>query len=379
MTTKRPPYLYSSQCHESARFFSNITRLNNQIAGGEMRQLLVLGAVVLVGLSMLAIKGSNTVVGQTQARELLPLQLEEQIPVPGVAGRLDHFTADAKRRRLFVSALGNNSVEVIDVFAGLVIHSIKGLAQPQGPLYVPGVDKLYVANAEDGKVRVYDGATYTLRKTIDLGEDPDNMRYDDASKTLFVGFGEEDGGIAMIDPKTDERVGMVYKTEGHPESFQVEAKGGRIFVNVPDAGYVVESIDRKTGAVTKWPLKGLWGNYAMALDEENNRLFTITRKTPMMVVLNTETGGEVARLRSAGECDDVFFDASRKRVYVIGGSGVISVFQEVDPNHYELVADVPTGIGIRTGYFYAKRDRLYAGVPAKGNEPAQVWTFEAED
>jgi len=184
-------------------------------------------------------------VAQNAARDILPLQLEEQIPVPSVAGRIDHFSADAKRKRLFVSALGNNSLEVIDVFAGRVVHSIKGLAQPQGPLYVPAVDKLYVANAEDGKVRVYDGATYTLRKTIDFGKDPDNMRYDEASKRVYVGFGEDDGGIGMIDPKTDERVGDVYKTEGHPESFQVEAKGEHIFANVPDAGNVVESIDKK--------------------------------------------------------------------------------------------------------------------------------------
>ena len=115
---------------------------------------------------------------------------EEEIPVPGVAGRLDHFTADAKRKRLFVSALGNNTVEVIDVFAGRVVHSIKGLAQPQGPLYVADVDKLYVANAEDGKLTVYDGATYTLGKSIDLGTDPDNPRYDPSSKRVFIGFGE---------------------------------------------------------------------------------------------------------------------------------------------------------------------------------------------
>src|SRR5258708_22129106 len=197
-------------------------------------------------LGLLAIRSTKSAAAQTQAREVLPLQLDEQILVLGVAGRLDHFTADDKGRRLLVSALGNNSLEVIDVFAGRVIHSIKGLAQPQGPLYVPGVDKLYVANAEDGKVRVYEGATYTLRKTIDFGKDPDNMRYDEASKTVFVGFGEDDGGIAMIDPKTDERVGQVYKTEGHPESFQVEASGGHIFVNVPDARNAHEPIHRKT-------------------------------------------------------------------------------------------------------------------------------------
>ena len=344
-----------------------------------MKKLLAVGLVALGTLGLLTMRSTKSAFAQTQTREFLPLQLEEQIPVPGVAGRLDHFTADAKRRRLFVSALGNNTLEVIDVFAGRVIHSIKGLAQPQGPLYVPGVDKLYVANAEDGKVRVYDGATYTLRKTIDFGKDPDNMRYDEASKTVFVGFGEDDGGIAMIDPKTDERIGQVYKTEGHPESFQVEASGGHIFVNVPDADNVVESINRKTGAVTRWPLKGLKSNYAMALNEEDHRLFTITRKTPMMVVLDTETGKEVTRLRAAGECDDVFFDASRKRIYVIGAEGFISVFQQNDPDHYELIANVPSGIGIRTGYFFTKRDRFYVGVPAKGSEPAQVWTYEAED
>jgi hypothetical protein len=333
----------------------------------------------LCAISVLAILSGGNLEAQTPARTVLPLQLEEQIPVPGVAGRLDHFTADAKRKRLFVSALGNNTVEVIDVFAGKVMHSIPGLAQPQGPLYVPGFDKLYVANAEDGKVRVYDGATYALRKTIDFGEDPDNMRYDAASRKVFVGFGEEDGGIAMIDPATDERVGEVYKTGGHPESFQVEASGRHIYANVPDAGNVVESIDRKTGAVTKWPLKGLRGNYAMALNEEDHRLFTITRKTPMLVVLNTETGAEVARMQAAGESDDVFFDASRKRIYEIGGEGFISVFQQNDPDHYELLANIPTGIGIRTGYFFTKRDRFYVGVPAKGNEPAEVWTYEAED
>ena len=344
-----------------------------------MSKVLGLKWITLALVVLFALCGSRDIPAQTPSREILPLQLEEQIPVPGVAGRLDHFTADAKRKRLFVSALGNNTVEVIDVFAGKVIRSIRGLAQPQGPLYVADFDKLYVANAEDGKVRVYSGANYTLLKTIDFGADPDNMRYDAASKRVFVGFGEEDGGIAMIDPATDARVGQVYKTGGHPESFQVEAGGDHIYANVPDAGNVVERIDRKTGAVTKWPLKGLRGNYAMALDEAGHRLFTVTRKSPMLVVLNTDTGAEVARMRAGGECDDVFFDADRKRVYEIGGEGFVSVFQQNDEDHYELLANIPTCIGVRTGYFFAKRDRFYLGVPAKGNEPAQIWTYEAED
>src|SRR3984893_3117488 len=120
-----------------------------------MTKLLALTGFTLTALTLLVIVRTSDVVAQSPSREILPLQLEEQIPVPNVAGRLDHFTADAKRKRLFVSALGNNTVEVIDTFAGKVIHSIKGLAQPQGPLYVAESDKLYIANAEDGKMRVY--------------------------------------------------------------------------------------------------------------------------------------------------------------------------------------------------------------------------------
>lgn len=343
-----------------------------------MKRLVAAGVVALTVLGIWAIHRTTSVVSAA-AREFSPLQLEEQIPVPNVAGRLDHFTADAKRRRLIVSALGNNSVEVIDVFAGKVMHSITGLAEPQGSLYVPDYDQLFVANAADGKVRVYDGATYTLRKTLDFGEDPDNLRYDPTTKRVFVGYGQEDGGIGMIDPASDERVGSDWKTGAHPESFQVESAGSRIYVNVPDAGNLVESIDRKTGGLTKWTLNGLRTNYAMALNEEDHRLFAITRKPPMLVVLNTADGKEVARLPAAGECDDVYFDSSRKRIYVIGAQGFISVFRENDPNHYELIENVPSAVGVRTGYFYAKRDRLYVGVPAKGNEPAQIWTYEAED
>ncbi len=78
-----------------------------------MKRLFAVGFVALATLCVLAMRSTKNVVAQTQAqtREFLPLQLEEQIPVPGVAGRLDHFTADAKRRRLFVSALGNNTLE----------------------------------------------------------------------------------------------------------------------------------------------------------------------------------------------------------------------------------------------------------------------------
>lgn len=315
------------------------------------------------------------------AREILSLQLQQEIPVPNVMGRLDHMSSDSKRRLLFVSALGNNSAEVIDTFAGRVVHTItEGLSQPQGILYVPDVNKLVIANAENGKVNIYDGTTYQLRKSLDFGPDPDNLRYDAASKLVVVGYGEDDGGIAFIDPVKEEQVGKVLKTGGHPESFQVEQTGGHIYVNCPDVGgNSVLSIDRKTGKVTKWPLKGLRGNFPMQLNEKDHRLFTVTRKPPMLVVLDTETGNEVARMRTSGDSDDLFYDASRSRIYVVGGQASISIYDIHDPDHYSLLERVPTTIGARTAYFFTSRDQLYVGIPAKEGQPSQIWAYGPQE
>ena len=173
------------------------------------------------------------------ATRIQPLQLIQRIPVPGVAGRIDHFTAYPKRRLLIFAALGNNSLEIINTFEAKVVHSIKGLNEPQGVLYVPEFDKIFVANAGSGMVNVYDGKTFALRKSVALGQesDTDNLRWDEASQRVFVGIV---GGIAMIDAATEAHVDKDLKgSGGHSESFQLEKKGSRIFVNVPDDNSVV--------------------------------------------------------------------------------------------------------------------------------------------
>jgi DNA-binding beta-propeller fold protein YncE len=305
--------------------------------------------------------------------EPAPLQLIQRIPVPDVAGRIDHFTAYPKRRLLIFAGLGNNSVEIVNTFQGKVVHSIKGLDEPQGVLYVPEFDKIFVANAGSGKVNVYDGKTYALHKSIELGadSDTDNVRWDEVSKRVFVGIV---GGIAMIDATTETHVDMDLKgSGGHSESFQLEKKGSRVFVNVPDDNSVVNVIDRRTGGLTKWELNGAKANYPMALDEDDHRLFVVTRRPPLLLVLDTDTGKEVARVPVGGSCDDVYFDSDRKRIYALAGEGFVSVVQQGDPNHYTLRGNIPTAVGVRTGIFFGTS--LYVGVPAVGLEPAQVWNY----
>ncbi len=332
-------------------------------------------SVALAFLSSCGTSPTASTAGTAPAatHEIAPLQLIQKIPVPGVSGRIDHFTAFPKRRLLIFAALGNNTVEIVNTFQAKVIQSVKGLDEPQGVLYVPEFDKIFVANAGSGKVNVYDGKTYALRKSIALGDeaDTDNLRWDEASKRVFVGIV---GGVAMIDAATEAHVEPNLKgSGGHSESFQLEKKGSRVFVNVPEDDASVNVIDRKTGALTKWTLNGAKANYPMALNEDDHRLYVVTRRPPLVVVLDTDTGKEVARVPVGGSCDDVFYDAERKRIYAIGGEGFITVVQQNDPNHYTATANLPTSVGVRTGTFFGVS--LYVGVPATGLEPAQIWNY----
>jgi DNA-binding beta-propeller fold protein YncE len=337
---------------------------------------LVLG-VMIAALS--STPGVSQQASRAPARESPTLILAAKIPLTGVSGRIDHFTFDPKRRLTIFSGLGNNTIEIVNNFQGKHIKTITGLSEPQGPLYVPEFDKLFVANAGNGVVEVYDAKTWTLRKSIPLGDDADadNVRYDAVTKQVFVGTV---GGIAVIDAVTDAHVADLKGSGGHTESFQLEKNGSRVFANVPGDDSVVNVIDRKTGTLAKWSLNGAKANYPMILDEANHRLFVVTRAPPMVVVLDTSSGKEVARVRVKAASDDAYFDAARKRIYVICGEGYISVIQQNDPDHYALIENIPTITGARTGGLLG--GNLYVGVPVgatAATDPAQLWVYQAQD
>lgn len=332
---------------------------------------------VLWVIAMLSPFGCGWATAEEPMPSRLPLELYEQVPIPGHLGRIDHFSGNG--RLVYFSMDGSQGIGIENWFEGREVGFIGGVPEPQGVLYVPGFDKIFAASAQ-GKVYIFTGKTHRLEKSIDFGEDADNLRWDPVHKQVLVGFGEEDGGIASIDPATDARAGTVLKTGGHPEGFQAELQGPMIYINCPDAGQVVEALNRDTGQVTRWPLHGASGNFAMALDETDHRLFSATRKIPALVVFNTQTGQQIAEVPDiVGEADDVYFDTVRKRIYVIGGQGFVSVVQQITPDRYGLIANVPTQVGARTGYWNESHDRLYVGVQAEGNQPAEILGFEAED
>ena len=308
-----------------------------------------------------------------------PLLLVQEIPLPNVQGRIDHFTFDAKRKRVIGAALGNNTVEVVDTFAGRDIHSIAGAANPQGVAYAGELNKLFVANGTDGKLRVYDGDSFKLLDTIEIGEDADNVRYDAADKRVYVAYGgDEEGGIAVIDATTGKRLDDAAKLDAHPESFQLSNSKPVIYANIATKAKVVV-IDRTTHKVTDWPLKSGKANYPMAFDQADHRLFVVTRKPAQLVVLDSESGATVASVPCVNDADDIYYDASRKHIYIPGGEGFLSVIQQTDADHYQALGRVQTTTGARTGLWYEKRDRFYLAVPASSRQGAALWVYAPED
>ena len=304
-----------------------------------------------------------------------PLKPVRTIPLSGVEGRIDHLGFDSASQRLFVCALGNNSVEVVDVRKGERIHSITGLGAPQGVAYVPEVDRLFVANDRGGICKIYDGKSFQAVGELRFEDDADNVRYDETSQKIYVGFGS--GGIAIVNAPDGKQVGSI-KLSAHPEAFQLEKKGSRIFVNVPNSRHVAV-VDRDKGeVVARWKTDLAFANFPMALDEADHRLFVGCRLPSRLVVLNTDSGDVVAKIDISGDCDDLFYDTKRQRVYAVCGAGKIDVIDQIDPNIYRVSTTISTADGGRTGLYISERDVLFVAVPHRGSQQAEVRCYQIE-
>jgi DNA-binding beta-propeller fold protein YncE len=307
----------------------------------------------------------------SMAQSTEPLHFQKAIPLSDVEGRIDHMSIDVKTQRLFMAALGNNTVEVIDIAQGKRIHSIPGLHEPQGVLYLPEANRLYVANGDDGTLRIFDGSSYEPIKSIKLGNDADNVRFDADKKRVYVGYGS--GALAEIN-KDGTKVAEI-NLDAHPESFQLEKKGPRLFVNLPKSRKVAV-VDRTKGSVVaRWETGGVFSNYPMALDEDDQRLFIVCRLPARLVVLDSNTGKIIEKLPVIGDSDDIFYDSARKRIYATGGEGGISVYQQNDADHYAEIAKLPTLKGARTSFFSPDLKLLFVAARRQGSEPAAIRVY----
>ena len=299
-----------------------------------------------------------------------PLALEAKIPLGDIAGRLDHLAVDLKRKRLYVAELGNNTLGVVDLAAGKVTQTLAGFREPQGVAYEPVSDTVYVANGGDGSVQVLRGGDLTALVRIEVGDDPDNIRIDPRRHRVMVGYGN--GALAVIDTAKHAKVADI-ALNGHPEGFQIDDDGNRLFVNVPRRGEIV-ALDLATGVQKELPTGGMRSNFPLAIDPDAHRVLTVFRNPPLLMALASADGKVVAKLDTCGDADDVFVDRRRHRIYVICGAGAIDVI-EPEGDGYRRLAQLSTGPSARTALFVPELDRLYVAAANSGSSPAAIWVF----
>src|SRR5215217_9080171 len=291
------------------------------------------------------------------------MKLIQTMPLQGVEGRIDHLSIDIKGQRLFVAALGNNTVEVLDLNTSSVVHSTSDLSEPQSALFVPSLNKLFVTNGGNGVCQIFDGSSFAELNRVELSGDADNIRYDNNSSSIIVGYG--DGGLSVIDGASGKEVTNI-KLNGHPESFQLESSGSKMFVNIPSANQIAVVDRKQQKVISTWFMTSALANFPMALDESQHRLFVGFRAPAKLIVFDTETGKSVAGFDSVRDADDVFYDAAHKLILVIGGEGYIEIFSQKDADHYQNLVQISTAGGARTGLWVPDWNRLYVAVPHKG-------------
>ena len=291
------------------------------------------------------------------------------VPLAGVPGRIDHLAFDPATRRLFVAALGNNTVEVIDTAGNLHLRSLSGFHEPQGIAVVPDLKAVAIANGATGTLQLVEADSLKTRWTVAVGEDADNVRYDAARKQLFVAA----DGLVVVDPGSVQVVGRL-DVGGHPESFQLESQSTRLYANVPASRQVIAADRAPLRVTARWTVTAQ-ANYPMALDEPGGRLFVGCRHPAHLAMLETANGRGVGSTAIVGDTDDLFYDRTLQRLYVIGGEGFIDVVQR-DGDTLQRIDRVATRDGARTGLWVPSESRLYLAVPARGGQPAEIRVFD---
>jgi DNA-binding beta-propeller fold protein YncE len=317
---------------------------------------------------------------KAQCQEGAPLKLVQTYKLsPTVKGNFDHFAIDLAGNRLFATPEAYKAVLVFDIKTGKLIHKIAGIEKPHAILYREDLKRLYITDGEAGDVKIVDSVSYAVLSSVKLLEDADSIGYDPATKYLYVDNGGGDvhqtfSMLSIVDTTAGTKVADI-KIDGDTlEAMVMEKFSARIYLNNKAKGQV-DVIDRaKRELVVSWPITKAKTNVAMAYDEATHRLFVACRSGGI-VVLDTQSGKELAVLPITEGVDDLVYDPGSKRLYA-SCDGDVDVYQQSDADNYKLLGKVPTGPLGRTALLVPQLSRYFVAVPQHGTTAAEVLVFE---
>ena len=317
------------------------------------------------------------------AQNKTPLALKQTIPVTGIdkEGDFDHFAIDLQGHRLFLAGEDNSVVEIFDLGAGKLIHTISDVKAPHSMVYRADSKKLFVVDGGAGEVRIYDSDSFKPMGSIKLRDDADSMAYDPSTKYMYVVNGGKDAHmtysfISVVDTTAGKNLADIKIDSDAVEALALEKSGPRLFVNMTGKDAVAVVDREKHTVINTWPTGQVAKHLiAMSFDEADHRLFVSTRTPGKLILLDTDTGKVVTSLPCVSDNDDMAYDSANKRIY-ISGSGFVDVYQQKDADHYDQIAHVATAFKARTSILVPELKKYYLGIPHHGTTPAAVRVYD---
>ena len=323
---------------------------------------------------------------KSQAQEKAPLRLVQTVSFAGVSRHWDHMGADVQGNRLFVTAGEDGVIEVLDLHTNKKIQTITGLKGPHNVLPFPQMNKIFVTDGEGSELKIYNYKTLELVAHTPLSIDADPIVYDPATKYFYIVNGGRAAHtpyclISVVDSVTGKKLADIKLDTNRLESMAIEKSSQRLFVNMATANAIGVVDRQKRALIATWPITAGMENVPMQYDESTHRLFVATRKPSRLVVVNTDTGKEVTSLPTADSVDDLAYDPVLHRLYVAGGNlggavGAVTVIQQKDADHYEVLANIPTKPGARNALLVPELNKYYVSTATKATQEAEILVFD---
>ena len=283
----------------------------------------------------------------------------------GGDGGWDYLTVDASARRFYISR--GTHVIVLDADSGKNVGDIPDTPGVHGIALAPELGKGFVSNGREGTVTVFDIKTLVpIGSKIKVGENPDAILYEPATKRVFTFNGRSQDSTA-IDAVSGKVLGTI-KLDGKPEFAASDAKG-EVFVNIEDKSELTVIDPNKLEVKTKWPLAPCTEPSGLALDRKNRRLF-VGCDNKMMAVVDADSGKVLATPAIGEGVDATAYDEEAGLAFASCGEGVLTVVKEDSPQKFSVVENVKTEPGARTMALDTKTHNLFTVTAKFGPPPA---------
>ena len=283
----------------------------------------------------------------------------------GGDGGWDYLTADSEARRVYISR--GTHVMVIDADSGKSVGDIADTPGVHGIALAPELGRGFVSNGREGTVGIFDMKTLATSSKVKVGDNPDAILYDPATKRVFTFNGRSHDSTA-IDAVSGKVLGTI-PLDGKPEFAASDAKG-EIFVNIEDKSELTAIDSNKLEVKSTWPLAPCTEPSGLSIDRKNHRLF-VGCNNKMMAVVDADSGKVIATPSIGEGVDATTFDPETELAFAsCGADGVLTIIQEESKDKFTVAENVPTQKGARTLALDSKTHNVFVVTAQFGPRPA---------